>query len=55
MYIKPIKGEKLGSTEKTETSEEYKKLKIETEERREQTERLFEALNQYIATMCKPN
>jgi len=45
-------GEKFGSNEKTETSEEYKKLKNETEERKEHYEKLSEALNVYMGTMC---
>ncbi|KAI8844945.1 hypothetical protein BC829DRAFT_281342 [Chytridium lagenaria] len=44
-------GEKFGGAQKTETSDEFKKMEHETEQRREFTEKLLESCNTYLKTM----
>ncbi|KNC96962.1 uncharacterized protein SPPG_07783 [Spizellomyces punctatus DAOM BR117] len=46
-------GEKMGSSQKTETSEEFKRLEQETDLRREFTEKVHEALAVYLKSMGK--
>ncbi|KAJ3150624.1 hypothetical protein HDU89_003032 [Geranomyces variabilis] len=46
-------GEKMGNSQKTETSEEFKRLELETEIRREFTEQVHEALSIYLKAMGK--
>ncbi|KAJ3107120.1 hypothetical protein HDU97_004813 [Phlyctochytrium planicorne] len=46
-------GEKFGGAQKTETSEEFKKLENETEQRREYTDKLLDSCNSYLKTMGK--
>ncbi|TPX33824.1 hypothetical protein SmJEL517_g03349 [Synchytrium microbalum] len=46
-------GEKLGNTQKTETSEEFKRLEEETDLRRIQTERVHLACEGYLRTLSK--
>ncbi|KAJ3175148.1 hypothetical protein HDU87_006383 [Geranomyces variabilis] len=48
-----LKGEKMGNSQKTETSEEFKRLELETEIRREFTEQVHEALSIYLKAMGK--
>ncbi|KAJ3280609.1 hypothetical protein HK104_000539, partial [Borealophlyctis nickersoniae] len=55
LHVSTKTGEKMGSTQKTETSEEFKRLETETELRMEYTTKIHDGLELYLKTMGKPH
>lgn len=51
--LQPNIGEKVGGSSKTETGDDFNKLQQETEIRREATEKLHEAMQEYLKTYSK--